>query len=179
MTLSQNSFCRLTASDIARATQRGDFRATDVLEACLARIERLDPDLHALITVASDDARARAAELDGMPPEVSGGQLLHGVPVAIKDLVETRGIRTTKGSPRWAQHVPDDDELVVERVQSSSARPTRRSSGSVPCAKTQLPATPSIRTTGDSQAVDRVADQPQRCPPGWYPLPTAPTSVDR
>ena len=121
MTLSQDTFCRLTASDIAQATQRGDLRATDVLEACLARIEQMDPDLHAFITVASDDARARAVELDGMPPEVSAGQLLHGVPVAIKDLVDTRGIRTTRGSPRWAQHVPDTDELVVERLRRAGA----------------------------------------------------------
>jgi len=121
MTLSQDTFCRLTASDIAQATQRGDLRATDVLEACLARIEHLDPELHAFITVASDDARARAAELDGMPPDVSAGQLLHGVPVAIKDLVDTRGIRTTRGSPRWAQHVPDSDELVVERLRRAGA----------------------------------------------------------
>ena len=121
MALSQETFCHLTASDIAQATHRGDLRATDVLEACLARIQRLDPELHAFITVASDDARARAAELDGMPPEVSARQVLHGVPVAIKDLVDTRGIRTTKGSPRWAHHVPDNDELVVERLRRAGA----------------------------------------------------------
>lgn len=121
MGLSQDNFCRLTANDIAQATQRGDLLTTDVLEACLARIEQLDPELHAFITVASDDARARAAELDAMPPEVSAGQVLHGVPVAIKDLVETRGIRTTKGSTRWAQQVPDHDDLVVERLRRAGA----------------------------------------------------------
>lgn len=121
MVLSEDTFGRLTASEIAQATRRGDLRATDVLEACLARIAQADPDLHAFITVASDDARARAAELDGMSPEVSAGQLLYGVPVAIKDLVETRGIRTTRGSPRWARHVPDTDELVVERLRRAGA----------------------------------------------------------
>ena len=183
MTLSQDTFCRLTASDIAQATQRGDLRATDVLEACLARIEQMDPDLCAFITVASDDARARAAELDGMPPEVSAGQLLHGVPVAIKDLVDMRGIRTTRGSPRWAQHVPDNDELVVERL---------RRAGAIIVGKTNTPEfgfgalceNPIVGntvnpydgrfTSGGSSGGSAVA-----VPRGWYPLPTAPISVDR
>ena len=119
--MTEDALCRLSARDIAHAIHRGELRAADILEACLSRIERDDPALHAFITVASHDARAQAAALDRMPRDAAEGQLLHGVPVAIKDLIETRGIRTTKGSLRWADHIPDTDDLVVSRLRRAGA----------------------------------------------------------
>jgi aspartyl-tRNA(Asn)/glutamyl-tRNA(Gln) amidotransferase subunit A len=93
----------------------------DVTEAVLARVERHDGQLNAYITVMADSARhaANAAE-----SAIKGGTYLgplHGVPIAVKDLYATRGVRTTGGSPLFADWVPDYDATVVERLKRAGA----------------------------------------------------------
>ena len=95
--------------------------AVEVVEAFLARIERLNPLLNAYCTLTSEQALedARQAEAVVMRGDPLGP--LHGVPVSIKDLIATRGIRTTRGSKLWEDWVPDQDAPVVERVRAAGA----------------------------------------------------------
>ncbi|RMF83620.1 MAG: amidase, partial [Nitrospinota bacterium] len=92
-----------------------------VTEAILARIEQLDRRLNAYITVTAERARqaARAAEAAIRSGNYLGP--LHGIPVAVKDLFATRGVRTTFGSPLFADWIPEYDATVVERLKRAGA----------------------------------------------------------
>ncbi|HEX4836202.1 MAG TPA: amidase family protein [bacterium] len=109
----------MTAADLAAAIRARRLSPREVTDAVLTQIERLNPATNAFCTVAADRARddARSAEAAVM----RGGPLgpLHGVPVSIKDLTPTRGIRTTFGSLAFADHVPAEDALIVERLRAA------------------------------------------------------------
>ena len=94
--------CFTSARDLVGMYRRGEATPLEAVEAMLARIDQADPALNAYVTLARDGAREAAAALDGRP--VVGA--LHGVPVGIKDLTDTAGIRTTYGSTIYANHVP-------------------------------------------------------------------------
>jgi aspartyl-tRNA(Asn)/glutamyl-tRNA(Gln) amidotransferase subunit A len=93
----------------------------EVVDAVLARIERLNPRLNAFCAVTAEDAReaAAAAEVAVMTGEPLGP--LHGVPFSVKDLVFTRRVLTTAGSRLFADHVPEEDAVVVERLKGAGA----------------------------------------------------------
>jgi amidase len=95
----------------------GSGQAQRRVEAALARITRYDDALRAFITVDAEGARFAAGRLDH---EVSRGPL-HGLPVAIKDLTDTAGLRTTYGSALFAEHVPERDDLIVARLRAAGA----------------------------------------------------------
>ena len=91
-----------------------------VVEAYLARIERLNPRLNAIVTLAPDALDcARAAEESVMRGRRLGP--LHGVPVTIKDTIETAGLRTTSGSPIRTDYIPEADAPVVARLKRAGA----------------------------------------------------------
>ena len=108
----------------------GALSAREVLEAHLARIERLNPSINAIVTLEPDRARAAAAAADEVFARGAPVGPLHGLPIAHKDLALTAGVRTTFGSPIFAGHVPDEDELFVERI---------RGAGTVMLGKTNTP----------------------------------------
>lgn len=110
---------RETACTLANSLRSGTRRVRDVVEAHLDRIAALDSDLSAFITVNQHGARTEADRLDQIPPEQRG--VLHGLPIAIKDLTDTRGIQTTYGSALFANHVPARDDLVVSRLRDAGA----------------------------------------------------------
>ena len=87
------------------------------VEASLAAIERLDPLLHAMITILPDQARAAAAAEEARPGEGP----LSGVVVSVKDNIDTAGIRTTRGSNWFADHIPNQDATVVQRLRRAGA----------------------------------------------------------
>ena len=93
----------------------------EVLGAHLERIERCNPALNAIVTLAAEEAllAARAADKARLQGLALGP--LHGLPVGVKDLVETAGIRTTYGSPIFAEHVPDADASLVTRMKNAGA----------------------------------------------------------
>ncbi len=99
----------------------GRLSPVELIRDTLERIERSQPVLNAFITIAADQAmeQARAAEQAVMRGEVVGK--LHGVPVAVKDLVPTAGIRTTWGSLIFKDHVPEQDAEVVQRLKLAGA----------------------------------------------------------
>jgi aspartyl-tRNA(Asn)/glutamyl-tRNA(Gln) amidotransferase subunit A len=108
-----------TLRDLRDALARGDITAADACHASLAVIADSNPTLNAFNTVAADRALARAAVLDGLAPEARGP--LHGVPIALKDNLCTRGLATTASSKILAGYLPPYDATVVERLESAGA----------------------------------------------------------
>src|SRR5215813_6362426 len=114
-----NEICRMDAVTLADKIRTKQLSPTEVTEAVLARMEKLNPVLGAFCTPSPDIARAKAIEADIMAGK-SVGQLA-GVPVGIKDLVYTKGIKTTSGSIIYKDFVPTEDDVVVERLKAAGA----------------------------------------------------------
>ncbi|HYB40783.1 MAG TPA: amidase family protein, partial [Candidatus Methylomirabilis sp.] len=111
----------LSAVELAGLIRTKAVSPVEVVDAVLARIERLNPRLNAFCTVTAEEARdaAVAAEVAVMTGEPLGP--LHGVPFSVKDLVFTRRVLTAAGSRLFADHVPEEDAVVVERLKGSGA----------------------------------------------------------
>ncbi|GAA2280927.1 amidase [Nonomuraea roseoviolacea subsp. roseoviolacea] len=107
----------LTAAEMARLVRTRQVSAVELLQACLDRIEQVNPRVNAVVTLAAEQAMDAAKAADAAEPAGP----LHGVPVAHKDLVDAAGIRTTYGSPQYARHVPDADDLIVRRLRRAGA----------------------------------------------------------
>lgn len=106
---------------LGAAFRSGRTSPVDATEGCLARIAALDPELHAFITVTADQARAEArAAADELARGRDRGPL-HGVPIALKDLIDTAGVRTTGGSGQLLDRVPAVDAEVVRRLREAGA----------------------------------------------------------
>jgi len=111
----------LTLEDAAALVRDRRVSPVELTEACLSRIEAVEPRLNAFVTVTADLARAQAREAGD---EIAGGRYrgpLHGIPVAVKDLFATKGIRTTAGSRILADWIPDHDATVVRRLRDAGA----------------------------------------------------------
>lgn len=119
--MSDADLWRLSARDLVRGYQARKFSPLKVTEAVIARIEAVNPRLNALVTVAVESALDVAKRATDRLAAGHWLGVLHGVPVSIKDVVQTRGIRTTWGSRIFADHVPDTDALVVERLKNAGA----------------------------------------------------------
>ena len=113
--------CLLTALEMASMLSRGEISARELLQAHLERIERINPLVNALVTLTPETAVERAAAADQAHARGESLGLLHGLPVAHKDLALTAGVRTTFGSLVFADFVPDVDSLIVERQQRAGA----------------------------------------------------------
>ena len=114
-----DSLCEMTATDLRRMIGRKDISPVEIVEASIERIETTDPSLNAVVTKNYEGARkaAKAAEKDVLDGEMLG--LLHGLPIGIKDLEATAGLRTTLGSRLYADHVPTTDQGVVSNVREA------------------------------------------------------------
>ena len=111
----------LTLEDAAALVRDQRVSPLELTEACLARIESVEPRLNAFITVTADVARAQAREAGN---EIAAGRYrgpLHGIPVAVKDLFATKGIRTTAGSRILADWIPLEDATVVRMLREAGA----------------------------------------------------------
>jgi amidase len=107
---------------LARMLRAGEISAYDVMASCLAQIERVNPHVNAIVTMRDPSTlldAARAADREIEQGRTVGP--LHGLPVAIKDLLATRGIRTTYGSLAFRDFVPATDDLSVERILRAGA----------------------------------------------------------
>ena len=116
-----DDLCFRTAYDLSVALARREVSAREVVTAHLERIERVNPAVNAIVTLVADRALEQAAEADERMAAGEPVGPLHGLPVAHKDLHDTAGIRTTSGSPIFADRVPDRDHLVVERLRRAGA----------------------------------------------------------
>jgi amidase len=111
----------LTAHELAGSIRDRRLSCQEVLEAHLARIEKFNPALNAIVTLDEEGARRRAKEAD---EALSRGEVwgpLHGVPVTIKDVFETSGVRTTSGFKPLAGFIPKQDATVVKRLRQAGA----------------------------------------------------------
>ena len=113
--------CFSTAIELARRIRAREVSVTEVVQAHLAQIERVNPKVNAIVTLTAERALAEAREKDGALARGVAAGPLFGLPVAHKDLVPTRGIRTTYGSRIYRDHVPDQDALLVERLRAAGA----------------------------------------------------------
>jgi len=113
--------CSLTATELVRRMRRKDVSAVEVLDAHLHQIERVNPRVNAIVTLVADRAREQSKRADDSAARGEFLGPLHGLPIAHKDLVETKGIRTTFGSPIFKDYVPDFNTLMVDRIQNAGA----------------------------------------------------------
>ncbi|HEX8692903.1 MAG TPA: amidase family protein [Longimicrobium sp.] len=115
-----DSIALLPAHELARRVRARELSPVEVLDACLERVERLNPQINAVVTL-NDRARDEARELERRIARGEDPGPLAGLPVGIKDVTEVAGVRTTYGSPLFADHVPAEDALVVSRFRRAGA----------------------------------------------------------
>lgn len=110
-----------TAREQAKLIASGEITSEELVNAHLAQIERVNPAVNTMVTMAADDALDRACEAD--MAQMAGEELgpLHGLPLAVKDLHDTAGILTTMGSPIYKDNVPTEDALIVKRMRDAGA----------------------------------------------------------
>src|SRR5262245_41651422 len=107
---------KLTLASAARLIRSKEIKAVELVEAVLDRTQRLNDRMRAFITITADQAieRARAAEKNSTGP-------LRGVPISLKDLYDTKGVRTTAGGKVFADRIPAGDATVVRKLQDAGA----------------------------------------------------------
>ncbi|MFL6566401.1 MAG: amidase family protein, partial [Burkholderiales bacterium] len=110
-----------SATEIAAAIRLRRVSAVEVLETFLSRIQKYNPSLNAICTLDEAGARARALEADAALARGEACGPLHGVPMTIKDALETAGVRTTGGYPPLSSHVPKKDATAVARLKAAGA----------------------------------------------------------
>ena len=119
--MSADALCDLDLKGVSEALASGKVSSLEVTEAYLRRIERYDGVLQSYITVMADAARARASEADSAGQRRERRGPLQGVPIALKDLIAVAGVRMTAGSRVLADHVPDADAFVTQRLHAAGA----------------------------------------------------------
>src|ERR1700693_5797119 len=116
-----SSVCFMSAVEMARLIRAKKLSAREALAVHLKQIERVNPKVNAIVTLVPQMAAEAAAKADEMQARKEKLGPLHGLPVAHKDLMETRRIRTTFGSPLYKDFIPDEDDIVVERMRRAGA----------------------------------------------------------
>ncbi len=110
-----------TIQEASQQIRAGEVSPVALTQNCLARIERLNPALNAFITVTAKSAREEALRAEA---EIHGGKYrgpLHGIPLALKDIVDTAGVRTTAASHLFEKRVPAEDAFIVKRLKAAGA----------------------------------------------------------
>ncbi len=110
-----------SAVELAALLRAREVSARELLEVHLERIDRTNDAVNAIVTLSADRALAEAKSADDALARGVAVGPLHGLPIAVKDTHATAGIRTTQGSPLFADHIPDTDELVVQRERAAGA----------------------------------------------------------
>ena len=119
MTKDTTELCYLTIREAAELLRNGNLSPVELTRAFLERIEQLDDTLKAFITVLSDSAmsEARTAEAEILRGDYRGP--LHGIPIALKDLYDTAGVKTTAGSKVYIDRVPTEDATTTARLKAA------------------------------------------------------------
>src|SRR3989475_11901709 len=113
--------CFTPAVELARLYRARKVSPLEVMQALLERIDRVNPRVNAIVTLDRDAALWQAQRATSALKRAAHLGPLHGIPVGIKDVTATKGIRTTYGSKLFEQHVPDEDAVVVERLKAAGA----------------------------------------------------------
>ena len=113
--------CFTSAVEMAALIRAKKLSAREALAEHLKQIDRVNPQVNAIVTLVADQATAAAARADEMQAHGETLGPLHGLPVAHKDLIETAGVRTTFGSPLYKDNIPAKDNLLVTRMRAAGA----------------------------------------------------------
>jgi amidase len=116
-----NDLWRLSACAAVDLLRCGKVSPLELIDAALARIAAVNPKVNALVTLGEERARAQAARMMEAPVEARG--MLCGLPIAVKDLNDVAGLRTTYGSPIYADNVPQRSDIMVETLEANGAIP--------------------------------------------------------
>ena len=119
--MTATDICFMTAVELTQRIRSRQLSCVEVMEAHLAQIDRVNPQVNAIVTYHPELALEGAQAADDALSRGDDVGALHGLPVAHKDLVETAGVRTTHGSPIYADHIPEQDALIVERLKRAGA----------------------------------------------------------
>jgi amidase len=114
-----NELWRLSACAVTDLLRRGKVSPVELIDAALVRIAAVNPKVNALVTLGEERARAQAKRLMQLPIEARG--MLAGLPIAVKDLNDVAGLRTTYGSPIYADNVPTRSDIMVETLEGNGA----------------------------------------------------------
>jgi amidase len=118
--VSGSTIALLSATELRRLVAGGELSPVEVLDACLEQVDRHNDRINAVVTL-DETAREQATALERRLAAGEDPGLLCGLPVGIKDVTPVGGLRTTYGSPLYADHVPDEDALVVRRLREAGA----------------------------------------------------------
>src|ERR1700748_3144789 len=119
--MTDDQVCLRRATELAGMIRRRELSSRELLELCLARVDRINPAVNAVVTQDREAAYGAAARADEQT--AAGGPLgpLHGLPITIKDAIEVAGIRSTGGAAELTDHVPASDAPAVGRLRSAGA----------------------------------------------------------
>src|SRR6478609_1458608 len=106
---------------ISELLRKGSVSPVELTTACLARIEKLNPRLNAFITITSESALAQARQAEAEIRRGDWRGALHGIPLALKDLIDTAGVRTTAASSVFKDRVPTEDAEIVSKLKAAGA----------------------------------------------------------
>src|SRR5450755_3524674 len=112
---------QLSLSEASELIRSRKISPVELTQACLSRIERLNDKLNAFITVTADAALSQARAAEGEIQQGNWKGPLHGIPIALKDLIDTAGVRTTAGSGVFKDRIPTQDAEVVRRLKAAGA----------------------------------------------------------
>ena len=113
-----NDLVKMTARQAVSELKRGAVSPLELIDAALQRIDEIGEAVNALPTVCADRARDHAARLSDLDESDTPRGYLHGLPIAIKDLKDVAGVRSTRGSPIFSDHIPDKSDLLVTNLES-------------------------------------------------------------
>jgi aspartyl-tRNA(Asn)/glutamyl-tRNA(Gln) amidotransferase subunit A len=111
----------MSALELSKAIREGKLSPVEVVDAFLNRIEKVNPELNAFVTLTEESARKEAEAAEKAVKSKKKLGPLHGVPVAIKDNIATKGVRTTYGSKLYQDYIPNEDYVPVERLKKAGA----------------------------------------------------------
>ncbi|HYL80102.1 MAG TPA: amidase family protein [Candidatus Acidoferrum sp.] len=119
--MAERDLCFTPAIELGRLYRARKVSPLEAMQSVLARIDRINPALNAYVTVARETALREARSATAALKRTAALPPLHGIPVSIKDLTPTKGIRTTWGSKIFEHHVPEEDALIVQRLKAAGA----------------------------------------------------------
>nr|MDO8099701.1 amidase family protein [Candidatus Njordarchaeota archaeon] len=119
--MGNKEICWMSAIELREGFRSGELSPVEVLDEVLERVKRYNPELNAIVTLTEESARAEAKKAEKDIKEKRKVGPLHGVPTTIKDLVFTKGIRTTFGSKLYENFIPDEDAVLVDRLKKAGA----------------------------------------------------------
>ena len=119
--MENQEICFRTATELTRRIRAKELSATEVMEAHLTQIERVNPKVNAIVTFLPEQALQQARAADNALAKGKDVGPLHGLPIAHKDLTPTKGIRTTLGSLAFKDFIPEEDGLIIERLKNAGA----------------------------------------------------------